>query len=75
MNKLVALSPQNIAYVENKASLFGKKHKFSEALNFIIEEHKKMKSLSEIKNEILSLRADIEIRETSSGTFEVKNGA
>lgn len=76
MNKLVSLSPENVSYVANKANLLGKMHKFSEALNSIIDEHKKMRSLVEIKNEILSLRQDhidYQIFETSSGNIEVRH--
>lgn len=69
--KLVSLTPENLDYVNTRALVFGRDHKFSEALNKIIDEHKKMRSLSDIKNEILSLRHDVQIRETSSGEYEI----
>ena len=58
MNKLVSLTPENISYIKETADLLGGNHKFSMALNKLIDEHRELKKLNDIKKEILSLKND-----------------
>ena len=56
MNKLVSLTPENIAYIKEKAMQMGYKKGFSQSLNKIVDEHKTMADLKKMKNDILELK-------------------
>lgn len=56
MKKLISISPEAISYIEEIAKSFGSKHKFSQAIEKIIDEHRKSISISQMQNDIKELK-------------------
>jgi hypothetical protein len=56
MKKLISVSPQTIDYIESIAISYGSKHKFSAAIEKIVEDHRKSTSIVQMQQEIKELQ-------------------